>query len=148
MRNFKFIIKKVAEKEIEIKAKNKQEALENAIELLSTNEEYLFKNSDKNNQVYEIKLDKITHGFSKENKEKIEQFSIKNEQELNKLISIIIKQIKEDIIESYIEDCNKDDKELDEENETEIEDDSSKEYDEIVCEKCGNCIIVDKDLLS
>ena len=37
MKNFKFIIKKVAEKEIEIKAKNKQEALENSIELLSTN---------------------------------------------------------------------------------------------------------------
>ncbi len=24
----------------------------------------------------------------------------------------------------------------------------SKEYNEIVCEKCGNCIVVDKDLLS
>lgn len=148
MKNFKFIIKKIAEKEIEIRAKNKQEALENAIELLSTNEEYLFKNSDKNNQVYEIKLDGITHDFNEENKGKIEQLSIKNEQELNKLISKIVKQIKEDIVESYIEDCNEDDEELDEENEIEIEDDLSKEYDEIVCEKCGNCIIVDKDLLS
>ena len=60
----------------------------------------------------------------------------------------IIKQIKEDIVESYIEDCNEDDEELDEESETEIEDDLPKEYDEIVCEKCENCIIVDKDLLS
>ena len=118
MKNFKFIIKKVAEKEIEIKAKNKQ--------------------------VYEIKLDEISNDFSKENEEKTEQISIKNEQELNKLISKIIKQIKEDIVESYIEDCNEDD----EENETEIEDDLPKEYNEIVCEKCGNCIVVDKDLLS
>ncbi len=144
MKNFKFIIKKIAEKEIEIKAKNKQEALENAIELLSTNEEYLFKNLDKNNQVYEIKLDEVSHDFRKENEEKQQEISIKNEQELDKLISRIIKQIKEDIVESYIEDCNEDD----EENETEIEDDLPKEYNEIVCEKCGNCIVVDKDLLS
>lgn len=144
MKNFKFIIKKIAEKEIEIKAKNKQEALENAIELLSTNEEYLFKNLDKNNQVYEIKLDEISHDFRKENEGKQQEISIKNEQELDKLISRIIKQIKEDIVESYVEDCNEDD----EENETEIEDDLPKEYNEIVCEKCGNCIIVDKDLLS
>lgn len=148
MKNFKFIIKKVAEKEIEIKAKNKQEALENAIELLSTNEEYLFKNIDKNHQVYEIKLDEISHNLSKESEEKQRELSIKNEQELDRLISKIIKQIKEDIVESYIEDCNEDDEELDEENETEIEDDLPKEYSEIVCEKCGNCIIVDKDLLS
>ena len=148
MKNFKFIIKKIAEKEIEIKAKNKQEALENAIELLSTNEEYLFKNLDKNNQVYEIKLDEISHDFRKENEEKQEEISIKNEQELDKLISRIIKQIKEDIVESYVEDCNEDDEENDEESETEIEDDLPKEYDEIVCEKCENCIIVDKDLLS
>lgn len=148
MKNFKFIIKKVAEKEIEINAKNKQEALENAIELLSTNEEYLFKNLDKNNQVYEIKLYGITEDFNQKNKEKIKQFSIKNKQELNKLISKIIKQIEEDIVESYIEDCTEDDEKFDEENETEIKDDLSKEYDEIVCEKCGNCFIVDKDLLS
>lgn len=148
MKNFKFIIKKIAEKEIEIKAKNKQEALENLIELLSTNEKYLFENIDKNKQIYEIKLDEISHNLSKENEEKQEENSIKTEQELNKLINEIIKQIKEDIVESYIEDCNEEDEELEKENETKIEDDLPKEYEEIICEKCGNCIIVDKDLLS
>ena len=148
MKNFKFIIKKIAEKEIEIKAKNKQEALENVIELLSTNEKYLFENIDKNKQIYEIKLDEISHNLSKENEEKQEENSIKNEQELDKLINEIIKQIKEDIVESYIEDCNEEDEELEKENETKIEDDLPKEYEEIICEKCGNCIIVDKDLLS
>ena len=73
--------------------------MENAIELLSTNEEYLFKNLDKNNQVYEIKLDEISHDFRKENEGKQQEISIKNEQELDKLISRIIKQIKEDIVE-------------------------------------------------
>ncbi len=148
MKNFKFIIKKIAEKEIEIKAKNKQEALENLIELLSTNEKYLFENIDKNKQIYEIKLDEISHNLSKENEEKQEENSIKTEQELDKLINEIIKQIKEDIVESYIEDCNEEDEELEKENETKIEDDLPKEYEEIICEKCGNCIIVDKDLLS
>ena len=148
MKNFKFIIKKIAEKEIEIKAKNKQEALENVIGLLSTNEKYLFENIDKNKQIYEIKLDEISHNLSKENEEKQEENSIKTEQELDKLINEIIKQIKEDIVESYIEDCNEEDEELEKENETKIEDDLPKEYEEIICEKCGNCIIVDKDLLS
>lgn len=40
-----------------------------------------------------------------------------------------------------------DDEILDEENE-EIEDDLPTEYNEIVCEKCGNCIPIDEDFMS
>ena len=143
MKKFKFTIKKVLENQVEVKAENRQEALENIIELLNEKGKCLFENSDKNKQIYEIKLDKILNNFE----EKIEKNKREAEQELEKIINKIIEQIKEDIVEGYLESCAGEEDEL-EENYKEIEDDLPKEYSEIICEKCGNCIILDKDLLS
>lgn len=70
MKNFKFTIKKVLENQVEVKAENRQEALENIIELLNEKEKYLFENLDKNKQIYEIKLEKILNKFEEKKRKK------------------------------------------------------------------------------
>ena len=128
MKNYKFKIKKIVEDEIEIEAKNKTEALRSIIKLLGISEQLVLKNMDKNKQNYEIKLEKVT-----EIKEEIIQESNQySDEEIKK----IMEELDEDI-ETKISDKNE-----------EIEDDLPKEYTEIVCKNCGNCILLDEDLLS
>lgn len=124
MRKYKFNIRKISEKEVEIKAQNKKEAFEKIIEFLAMGEQVLFKNSNKNDDVYEIKMQKSTNEQLENDKKK-----------MKKIVDKIIEQLEKDLQE-----C--------EGNSEETIDDIPKVYDEIVCENCGNCITLDKDFMS
>ena len=124
MRKYKFSIRKISEKEIEIKAQNKKEAFEKIIEFLAIGEQVLFKNSNKNDEVYEIKMKKVANEQLENDKRKVK-----------KIVDKIIEQLEKDLQE-----C--------EGNDDETIDDFPKVYDEIVCDNCGNCITLDKDFMS
>ena len=119
MRKYKFNIRKISEKEVEIKAQNKKEAFEKIIEFLAIGEQVLFKNSNKNDEVYEIKIQKATNEQLENNKNK-----------MKKIVDKIIGQLEKDLQE-----C--------EENNEETIDDFPKVFDEIVCDNCGNSITLE-----
>lgn len=122
MKKFKFTVKKILENDIEIKAKDKKEAVKSIVKFLSIGEEFIFKNTDKNRQIYEIKLKEIEQ---KEAKDEVDN-------------DIKIQKMLEEINTFFVEN--------DKENDEHFEEDSVTEYKEIVCEKCGNCIPLDEIL--
>lgn len=139
MKKYKFTVKKILKDKVEIKAKNKNEAIRKIVQLLSIDEEILFKKLDEKNNYYEIKLNKISNISN----EKIEE---KNNN-LDKVINKIIYQLEKDISKNYLDNNYEKDNKIVDTNE-EIIDDLPKEYNEIVCEKCGNCILLDENILS
>jgi len=119
MRKYEFNIRKISEKKVEIKAQNKKEAFEKVIEFLAMGEQVIFKNTNKNDEIYEIKMQKTVNEQLQNNKRK-----------MKKIVDKIIEELEKDLQE-----C--------EENSEGIIDDLPKEYDEIVCENCGNCITLE-----
>ena len=67
MKKYEFTIRKVLEKNIEIEGENKKQAFEKVIKLLALGEKIIFKNIDKNNEVYEIKMNKILNENMRKN---------------------------------------------------------------------------------
>lgn len=122
MKKYKFIVRKVEETDVEIIAENNREAYQKVIELLSIGVQILFKNVNENNKIYEIKMCENSNQRLENNKDNSK-----------KIVDKIIKQLEKDA-ENY------------EENETEVEDDLPVEIEQIVCEKCGNCISLDEIL--
>lgn len=129
MKKYKFNIRKVAKKELEIEAKNNKEAFGKIIKMLEGDGKILFK-KEENNEVYEIKLEKV-RDLEKE----------KKDEEINRIIADIFK--KSNINMEKIKEKNeKYKKEKLKEKEKEI----LIEMDEIICEKCGNHIQLDEIL--
>ncbi len=128
MKKYKFLIRNIKEMEIEVCAKNHTQAMINLLlEIFKKDENFL---KDDNNYTKDlfIKIKKIIDEKGKENLKDYEDFVKEN--------SFFISKFEDDFLEEndeYIE---------------ENEENSLAEYDEIVCEKCGNCIRIDKDLLS
>lgn len=122
MKKYKFIVKKISEKEIEINAKNHSEAMIKLLEKSIIQEKNFFLNEDVNNKEMYIGIEKIVDENGNENLKDYEDFCEENKFFISK----------------------EDDK-----NDDGIEDDLPKEYIEVVCNKCGNCIkIDDEDLFS
>lgn len=124
MKKYKFIIRKIAKREIKIKAQSEKEAYEKIIEFLAIGERVLFKNLSKNDDIYEIKMQRVESKQLENDKKKVK-----------KIVDKIIEPLEKDLRK-----CEK--------NNKEIIDDLPKKYDEIVCENCGNYILLEKDLLS
>lgn len=126
MKKYEFTIRKVLEKNIEIEGENKKQAFEKIINLLGLGEKIIFKNIDKNNEVYEIKMNKI-----------LNEKDLKNTTDIEKFIKEIMKKIELDL-EKNDEDFNK--------NDEGIEDDLIEETDKMICQKCGNHISLEEIL--
>ena len=126
MKKYEFTIRKVLEKHIEIEGENKKQAFEKVIKLLALGEKIIFKNIDKNNEVYEIKMNKI-----------LNENHIEKEKDIEKIINKIMQKVELNLEENS-ESFN--------ENNEEIEDNLIVDTDEITCQKCGNHISLEKFL--
>ncbi len=126
MKKYEFTIRKVLEKNIEIEGENKKQAFEKVIKLLALGEKIIFKNIDKNNEVYEIKMNKI-----------LNENHIEKEKDIEKIINKIMQKVELNLEENS-ESFN--------ENNEEIEDNLIVDTDEITCQKCGNHISLEKFL--
>lgn len=126
MKRYNFIIRKTDEKEIKINAENHLQAMVKLLEkTVLKDKDFFIKGNIKNKKMY-IGIKKITDENGEENVKDYDDFYEKNRH-------FITKENKLDL----------------EKNENEIKDNLPKEYIEIVCDKCGNCIrIDDKDLSS
>lgn len=126
MKRYNFIIRKTDEKEIKINAENHLQAMIKLLEkAVLKDKEFFLKGNIKNKKMY-IGIKKITDENGEENIKDYDDFYEKNR-------AFITKENKLNL----------------EKNENEIKDNLPKEYIEIVCDKCGNCIrIDDKDLSS
>lgn len=126
MKRYNFIIRKTDEKEIKINAENHLQAMVKLLEkAVLKDKDFFIKGNIKNKKMY-IGIKKITDENGVENIKDYDDFYEKNR-------AFIIKENKLNL----------------EKNENEIKDNLPKEYIEIVCDKCGNCIrIDDKDLSS
>ena len=126
MKKYQFIIKKTSEKEIKINAKNHSEAMIKLLQkAIIEDKDFLLNEENQNKEIY-VGIEKITDENGKENLEDYKDFCEENNFFITK----------------------ENESELDE-NDEEIEDDLPREYIEIVCNKCGNCIkIDDEDLFS
>lgn len=122
MKNYKFIVKKICEKEIKITAKNHSEAMIKLLERAIIQDKDFFLNDDTENKEMYIGIEKITDENGNENLKDYDDFCEENKFFISK---------------------------ENDENNDEIEDDLPQEYIEVVCNKCGNCIKIDnKDLFS
>lgn len=126
MKRYNFIIRKTDEKEIKINAENHLQAMIKLLEkAVLKDKDFFIKGNIKNKKMY-IGIKKITDENGVENIKDYDDFYEKNRH-------FITKENKLNL----------------EKNENEIKDNLPKEYKEIVCDKCGNCIrIDDKDLSS
>ena len=126
MKKYQFIIKKTSEKEIKINEKNHSEAMIKLLQkAIIEDKDFLLNEENQNKEIY-VGIEKITDENGKENWEDYKDFCEENKFFITK----------------------ENESELDE-NDEEIEDDLPREYIEIVCNKCGNCIkIDDEDLFS
>ncbi len=128
MKKYKFLVRKVEEKEIDVYAKTHLQAMINLmLNLIKSDENFFTDEQNKKKDLF-IKVKKITDEKGKENLKDYKDFIREN--------SFFISEFEDNFLEETDEDS--------EEN----EDNFLAEYDEIVCEKCGNCIRLDKDLLS
>lgn len=128
MKTYKFLIKETKEKEIEVCAKNHTQAMINLLLKIAKSDEDFLTDDIKDKKEIFIKVKQIIDEKGKENLKDYDDFIKEN--------SFFISKFEDDLLEEFDEDT--------EEN----EDNFSAEYDEIVCEKCGNCIKLDKGLLS
>lgn len=128
MKKYKFLVRKVEEIEIDVYAKSHLQAMTNLMLNLTKSDENFFTDEKNKKKDLFIKVKQITDEKGKENLKDYKDFIKEN--------SFFISKFEDNFLEETDEDI--------EEN----EDDFLAEYDEIVCEKCGNCIRLDKDLLS
>ena len=126
MKKYEYTNRKLLEKNIEIEGENKKQAFEKVIKLLALGEKIIFKNIDKNNEVYEIKMNKI-----------LNENHIEKEKDIEKIINKIMQKVELNLEENS-ESFN--------ENNEEIEDNLIVDTDEITCQKCGNHISLEKFL--
>lgn len=124
MKKYNFIIRKTNEMEVKINAKTHSEAMIKLLEKAFLKDKNFFIRKDTKNNEMSIGILKITDENGNENLKDYDDFYDENKIFLTK----------------------KNESEFTENNE-EIEDNLPKEYIEIVCDRCGNCIrIDDKDL--
>lgn len=121
MKRYEFIIRKTKEMEIDVCAENHFEAMLNLFQSAIKKDKRFFTEETNEEKDLYIKIKKIIDENGKENKKDYEDFLKEN--------SFFIKPSYAEIVEK--------DKEK-------IENDLPKEYVEIVCEKCGNCIPIDE----
>lgn len=121
MKKYKFVIKKSKETEIEVYAENHSKAMFELLQKAVTKDKNFFMEDTQDKKDLFIKIKKIVDENGKENLEDYENFIKEN--------NFFIGNVEENFLG---------------ENEKEIEDDLPKEYTEIVCEKCGNCIPIDE----
>ena len=88
MKKYEFTIRKVLEKNIEIEGENKKQAFEKVIKLLALGEKIIFKNIDKNNEVYEIKMNKI-----------LNENHIEKEKDIEKIINTMLNEMAQCMID-------------------------------------------------
>ncbi len=126
MKKYNFIIRKTNEMEVKINAKNHSEAMIKLLEKAFLKDKNFFIRKDTKNNEMCIGILKITDENGNENLKDYDDFYEQNR-------FFLTKENESDLIE----------------NEDVIEDDLPKEYLEVVCDKCGNCIrIDDEDLFS
>ncbi len=128
MKKYKFLVRKVEEIEIDVYAKSHLQAMTNLmLNLIKSDENFFTDEQNKKKDLF-IKVKKITDEKGKENLKDYKDFIKENRFLISKFEDNFLEESDEDIEEN--------------------EDNFFAEYDEIVCEKCGNCIRLDKDLLS
>lgn len=120
MKKYKFLIKKTREMEIEVCAENHSQAMFEMLQKAVKKDKEFFIDDKENKKDLFINIKKIIDENGKENLKDYEDFINEN--------SFFISRI---------------DRETFEKSNEEIEDDLPKEYAEIVCDKCGNCIPID-----
>lgn len=121
MKKYIFLIKKSKEMEIEVYAENHSEALFELLKNAVKKDKKFFIDKSEDRKDLYIKVKKIIDEKGKENIKDYENFMKEN--------SFFIGKENENILEKNTE---------------EIEDDLPKEYADIICEKCGNCIPIDE----
>ena len=121
MKKYIFLIKKSKEMEIEVYAENHSEALFELLKNAVKKDKKFFIDKSEDRKDLYIKVKKIIDEKGKENIKDYENFMEEN--------SFFIGKENENILEKNTE---------------EIEDDLPKEYADIICEKCGNCIPIDE----
>lgn len=124
MKKYIFLIKKSREMELEVYAENHSEALFELLKNAVKKDRKFFIDSSEDRKDLYIKVEKIIDEKGKENLKDYENFMKEN--------SFFIGRENRNILE-----------ENNEENIEEIEDDLPREYIDIICEKCGNCIPID-----
>ena len=117
MNNYKFKVRKISENTIEIKEQNHRKAVLQLMQLLAFADDEIFTKSEDVNISYEVLLKEIKN-LNNQRKKKTE----KN-------------------IGAFLGKSNEKNKEFNDN----IEENFDKEYIEIVCDKCGNCIQVDEE---
>lgn len=123
MKQYKFRVKKVLENAIEIKGENHKKVIYELIKLLAFADKEIFENSENAEVEFNISL------------EEIENLTNKRKIRTSKNVNALLDKINDKL--------NQNETDVD----NEIEDNLPKEYIEIVCEKCGNCIQIDEDEL-
>lgn len=121
MKKYIFLIKKSKEMEIEVYAENHSEALFELLKNAVKKDKKFFIDKSEDRKDLYIKVEKIIDEKGKENLKDYENFMKEN--------SFFIGKENRNNLEENIE---------------EIEDDLPKEYADIICEKCGNCIPIDE----
>lgn len=128
MKNYKFIIRKTKEMNIEIFANNHVEAMIDLMQEIVKRDKNFFTDNVKDKKDLYIKIQKIIDEKGNENLKDYADF---------------IKENSFFLTEFESENSIKNDEDFEE-----TIDDLPREFGEIVCEKCGNCIPIDEDLLS
>lgn len=121
MKKYKFLVKRIAEMEIQISAESHSEALFKMLQKVVEKDKNFFTEDLENRKNLFIYIEKIIDENGKENVKDKENFVKEN--------SFFISRI---------------DGETYEKGNEEIEDDLPKEDVEIVCDKCGNYIPIDE----
>lgn len=128
MKDYKFLISKTREMEIDITAENHSEAMVKLLsEIVKKDKNFFIYNTNDNRNLH-LKIQKIIDKNGKENEKDYEDFLKTNSFFLTKIDSDIEAE-NDEIFDETI-------------------DDLPREFGEIVCEKCGNCILIDENLLS
>lgn len=128
MKDYKFLISKTREIEVDITAENHAEAMVKLLsEIIKIDKNFFIYNKNDKKDLH-LKIQKIVDKNGKENEKDYDDFLKAN--------SYFLTKIDSEIESDY------------EENFEETIDDLPREFGEIVCDKCGNCIPIDEDFLS
>lgn len=124
MKKYKFKIENITEKQIEIEAENNKKAVKKLAEFMAKGDENICENILEEEKYCYINLQEIDNGKRR--------IIFRDDDEININILGYLLSTDEEEFEN-----------LDEENEDEIEEENTKEHIEILCERCGNCILLD-----
>lgn len=120
MKKYRFKIEKIIEKEIEVEAENNKKAVQRLAEFMATGDKNICKNILGEDKYCYINLRAIDNGTR--------QILFRDDDEINT-----------DIIGYLLSS----DEEENEKNEKENDEKITEEHVEVICEKCGNCILLD-----